>query len=383
MTTDDHIRLHWYLPSSGETRQFRQGGTNVVLPDRDSAGPGGFRAPTLSYLTEIALAVEEAGCTSVLVPTGSSCEDPWIVSSVLLAHTRTLRFLVALHPRTQHPLLTAHHAATFQRLAGHGRLALNVVTGEPGWEARRYGDHGDKAAQYARTEEFLRIVRPLLAGESVDHTGEYFATRDASVTAPGRDLPAEPPEIWFGGSSEYARPVAARHADVYLSWLEPLDMITEKIKWLTEAVPEGRPAPRFGLRAWLLSRDTAEQAFADAERHLAGVDPAHAARARALLGARDSVGQARGQSLLEGAGLDDLDSLHVAPNLWGGFGLLAGGSALAFVGSHAEVADRLEEYRDIGVSEFILSGFPNLEEAHWLSDGLAPELRRRGLLASR
>lgn len=98
MTTDDRIRLHWYLPNSGETRQFRQGGTNVVPPDQDSAGPGGFRTLTLSYVTEIAPAMEEAGCTSVLVPTGSSCEDLWIVSPVLLAHTRTLLFLAAPHP---------------------------------------------------------------------------------------------------------------------------------------------------------------------------------------------------------------------------------------------------------------------------------------------
>lgn len=253
-----------------------------------------------------------------------------------------------------------------------------MVTGEQGWEARRYGDHGDKAVRYARTEEFLRIVRPLPAGASVDHTGECFATQDACVTAPGRDPPAEPPVIWFGGSSEYARPVAAQYADVRLSWLEPLNMIVEKIKWPAEAVREDRPAPRFGLRTWPLSRDTAEQAFADAEQRLAGIDPAHAVQARALLGARGSVCRAGRRSLLEGAGVEDLDSLHVAPRLWGGLGLLVGGSASAFVGSHSEVADRLEEYREIGVGDFILSGFPNLEEAHWLSDGLAPELRRAG-----
>lgn len=380
MSPIDRIGLHWYLPSSGETRELRQGGTNVVLPEWRSEQTAHFRAPTLSYLTQIALAVEEAGCTSVLVPTGSSCEDPWIVASVLSSYTRTLRFLVALHPRTLHPLTTAHHAATFQRLAGAGRLALNVVTGEPGWEARRYGDHEDKAGQYARTEEFLRIVRLLLAGETVNDTGKYFSAQDASVIAPRRPLSGDPAEVWFGGSSEYARPVAANHADVYLSWLEPLDMIAEKIAWLNEVVPDHRPPLRFGLRAWLLTRDTSERAYAEAEAHIAGIDPAHVERTQALLGARASVGQARGQSLLVGASVDDPSSLHIAPNIWGGFGLLAGGSALGFVGSHSEIADRIAEYRDLGIGEFILSGFPNLEEAHWFSDGLAPELRRRGLL---
>ena len=76
-------------------------------------------------------------------------------------------------------------------------------------------------------------------------------------------------------------------------------------------------------------------------------------------------------------------SLEVAPNLWAGVGLVRGGAGTALVGSHEEVADRIEEYAALGIDEFILSGYPHLEEAHWVAEGVMPVLRNRGRLAVR
>ena len=371
------IGLHWYLPTAGEARSFQGGGTNVHVPV-ELQTDAGFRAPSLSYLTQIALGLEETGFESVLVPTGSYCEDPWVVASALVAQTSTLRFLVALHPRTTTPALTAHQAASFQRIS-KDRLALNVVTGEPGAEARRHGDGGDKAAQYSRTNEFLSVVRALGAGETVDFVGENYRVEGATLAGARRPTPQTPPEIWFGGSSDQALPVAGAHADVYLSWLEPLDQLAEKIARVREAAAVFGREPRFGVRSWVLARDTDDEAFAAAQAHLDGLDDARLAATRPLLLARESVGQQRGQALLEHADHRDPASLVIAPNLWGGFGLLAGGPALGFVGGYAEIADRFEEFAALGVSDFILSGFPNLEESRWVGEGLIPELRRRGL----
>ena len=371
------IALHWYLPTAGEARSFQGGGTNVHVP-AELQTDAGFRAPSLSYLTQIALGLEETGFESVLVPTGSYCEDPWVVASALVAQTSTLRFLVALHPRTTTPALTAHQAASFQRIS-KGRLALNVVTGEPGAEARRHGDTGDKAAQYGRTNEFLAVVRALGAGETVDFAGENYRVEGATLAGARRAAPQTAPEIWFGGSSDFALPVAGAHADVYLSWLEPLDQLAEKIARVREAAAVFGREPRFGVRSWVLARDTDDEAFAAAQAHLDGLDDARLAATRPLLLARESVGQQRGQALLERADHRDPASLVIAPNLWGGFGLLAGGPALGFVGGYAQIADRFEEFAALGVSEFILSGFPNLEESRWVGEGLLPELRRRGL----
>ncbi|MET0812516.1 MAG: LLM class flavin-dependent oxidoreductase [Microbacterium sp.] len=375
--TENGTRLHWYLPTAGESRDVLRGGTNVYPVDAEHVRSP-FRQPSLSYLTQVALAVEEAGLDSVLVPTGSYCEDPWIVAASLAAATRSLRFLVAQHPRTTTPAYAAHRAATLQRLSG-GRLALNVVTGEPGAEAWLHGDFGDKEDQYARTAEFLDIFRSLSRGETVDRAGRHYTVRDGRLRGlRGVDAaPAASPEVWFGGSSTYAGDVAAAHADVYLSWLEPIDQLAEKIEWIRDlAAAQGRTV-RFGVRAWILVRDSDEDAEKAALSLLDGATAEQLARSREQLLSRQSVGQQRGQAHLADSDLRRPESLWIAPNVWGGFGLVAGGPALGFVGSFDAVAERFADYERIGVSEFIVSGFPNLEETRWVADGLVPALARR------
>ncbi|KAA9106378.1 LLM class flavin-dependent oxidoreductase [Microbacterium rhizomatis] len=372
------LGLHWYLPTAGESRDTLRGGTNVYPVDGEPAGAP-FRRPSLSYLTQVALAVEEAGFDSVLIPTGSYCEDPWIVAAALAGVTRDLRFLVAQHPRTTTPAYAAHRAATLQRLSGD-RLALNVVTGEPGAEAWLHGDFGDKEDQYARTGEFLDIYGALFRGETVNRDGRHYRVRDGKLARPrsGDGLPPAP-EVWFGGSSEYAGTVAAAHADVYLSWLEPLDQLAEKVEWIRSlAAAQGRTV-RFGVRSWILVRDTDAEAERAALALLDGATPEQLAQSRTQLLSRQSVGQQRGQAHLNDADLRRPDSLWIAPNVWGGFGLVAGGPALGFVGGFDHVADRFAEYARVGISEFIVSGFPNLEETRWVADGLVGALSRTAL----
>jgi alkanesulfonate monooxygenase len=148
----------------------------------------------------------------------------------------------------------------------------------------------------------------------------------------------------------------------------------------------GRPADRplrFGIRFHAITRDTAEEAWAEAGRLLAGMDPDAVAAARADFATTASVGQQRMAQLSAAAGdvaPDDPRALEVSPNLWAGVGLVRGGAGTALVGSHAEVADRIEEYARLGFEEFILSGYPHLEEAFRVGEGLLPELRRRGML---
>jgi alkanesulfonate monooxygenase len=133
---------------------------------------------------------------------------------------------------------------------------------------------------------------------------------------------------------------------------------------------------RFGIRLHAITRETSEEAWAEADRLLAGLDPEDIARAQEVQRASQSEGQRRMTALHGGR----TDALEIAPNLWAGVGLVRGGAGTALVGSHQEVADRIEEYHDLGIDEFILSGYPHLEEAYRVGEGVIPELRRRGLI---
>ena len=134
---------------------------------------------------------------------------------------------------------------------------------------------------------------------------------------------------------------------------------------------------RFGIRLHVISRDTADAAWAEAARLLAHVSDADIAAVQAGLNRSESEGQRRMLELNGGS----RDGLTVAPNLWAGVGLVRGGAGTALVGSHAEIADRIEEYAALGVTEFILSGYPHLEEAYWFGEGVLPVLAARGLWA--
>ncbi|MDX8049178.1 LLM class flavin-dependent oxidoreductase [Lentzea sp. BCCO 10_0798] len=129
-----------------------------------------------------------------------------------------------------------------------------------------------------------------------------------------------------------------------------------------------------------VSRDTSAEAWASAAKLLDALDPAAVAKAQAQLGASESVGQQRMLALHGGDLSRGVRGLEIYPNLWAGVGLVRGGAGTALVGSHSEVADLIEEYHSIGIDEFVLSGYPHLEEAYWFGEGVRPLLKQRGLL---
>ncbi|MBB5874138.1 alkanesulfonate monooxygenase [Allocatelliglobosispora scoriae] len=359
--------FHWFLPTGGDSRTVDVGvhGTTIGA----SSAAAGTRPPTLDYLGQLARAADTLGYTGVLTPTGAHCEDAWVVTAALIAQTRRLRFLVALRPGLVEPVLAAQMAATFQRLSG-GRVLLNVVAGGSDEEQRGYGDRLGHDDRYQRAAEFLDVVRRAWSGESFDHTGKHYTVEGGHLRRP----PDPVPEVYLGGSSPAAVEVAARHADVYLTWGEPVDQVAAKVQRVRAAAAEHGRAPRFGIRLHVIARDTAERAWADADRLIAGLDDETIAARQAALRLLASDGQRRMLDLHGG----DRDRLVVGPNLWAGIGLVRGGAGTALVGSHAEIADRIEDYRRVGIDEFILSGYPHLEEAYAFAEGVRPLLLPTG-----
>lgn len=365
------VRLHWFLPTNGDSRTDLSLGNAVgAHGSRIEARPDSARAGDIGYMSQVARAAEQLGFEAALTPTSSWCEDAWVMTAALSQLTTSFKYLVAFRPGLVSPTLAAQMAATYQRVSGE-RLLLNVVVGGDAIEQRRYGDWSEKEERYARAAEFLAIVRQLWSGEEVEFAGRHYRVEGARLLDP----PAWP-EIYLGGSSPAAIECAAEHADVFLTWGEPPEQVEEKLAAVGRAAERAGRELGFGIRLHAISRDSAEEAWAVAERMLAGLSAEQIGEAQAIQRLSESEGQRRMTALHDGK----TASLEVSPNLWAGVGLVRGGAGTALVGSHEEVADRIAEYHELGIDEFILSGYPHLEEAYRVGEGLIPVLRSRGLV---
>ncbi len=368
------VHLHWFLPTNGDSRTDLSLGNAVgAHGSRIDASGADDRRPDIGYIGQVARAAEQLGFEAALTPTSSWCEDAWVMTAALTQLTSSFKYLVAFRPGLQSPTLAAQMAATYQRVSG-GRLLLNVVVGGDQVEQIRYGDRAPKDERYARAGEFLRIVRELWSGETVDFRGEHLQVEGARLLDP----PAWP-DIYLGGSSAAAIDIAAEQADVFLTWGEPPEQVAEKLGLVRARADRAERQLRFGIRLHVITRESSEEAWAVADRLLSGLSPERIESAQAIQKVSESEGQRRMSALHNGS----TAALEVAPNLWAGIGLVRGGAGTALVGSHEEVAERVAEYHELGIDEFILSGYPHLEEAYRVGEGLMPALRARGLLGER
>ncbi|MDV6270988.1 LLM class flavin-dependent oxidoreductase [Rhodococcus globerulus] len=367
------LDFHWFLPTYGDSRLIVGGGHGTP-----AGVAGGDRRASISYLSSIVRAAEEFGFVGALTPTGAWCEDAFLTTAMLARESEKLAFLVAFRPGLISPTLAAQMAATFSRHAP-GRILLNVVTGGEAHEQRSYGDHLGKDDRYARADEFLSVVRRLWAGETVTHKGRFLDIEGATLPS----LPDPVPPLYFGGSSPAAGPVAAEHSDVYLTWGEPPPAVAEKIAWIRELAAQRGRSIRFGIRLHVITRDTAAEAWAQADNLVGALGEDVVAAAQEGLARSESEGQRRMLALHESnrrsGDWRQARNLEITPNLWSGVGLVRGGAGTALVGSHSEVTDRIAEYAALGIDEFVLSGYPHLEELYWFGEGVLPQLRARGL----
>ena len=338
-TTPD---IFWFLPSSGDTRYLGTSDTG--------------RAPSLDYLRDIAVTADRLGYDGLLIPTGASCQDPWVVAASLIHATQRIKLLVALRTSVSGPTVAARQAATLDQALG-GRLLLNVVPGGDAAELAADGAFFSHDGRYENADEFLTIWRRLLSGEVVDFAGKHIRVEGARNYHPPVQKPYPP--LYFGGSSDAAHDLAAKHVDAYLTWGEPPAQVAEKIADVRARAARHNRTLRYGLRLHVIVRETEAETWAEADRLISRLTDADIAAAQAGYAKMDSVGQARMAALHGGR----RDRLVVAPNLWAGVGLVRGGAGTALVGAPEQVAERLREYQALGVDTFVLSGYPHLEES--------------------
>ena len=347
------MEIFWFIPTNGDFRQLNN--------------PTGSRPATYNYCKQIAQAVDDLGYSGVLIPTGKTCEEGFIVASTLVPLTKNLKYLVAIRPGLMSPSFAARLSSTLDRFSD-GRLLINVVAGGDPVEMAGEGVFLTHDERYELTDEFLTIWRKLFEEEEVNVQGDYLRIEGGQL--PYQTVQKPYPPLYFGGSSAVAMNVAAEHIDVYLTWGEPPQQVEKKINKMRElAKAQGRTV-KFGIRLHVIVRRTEEEAWRAAEQLIEYVDDETIANAQNVFKRMDSEGQRLMTSLHEG----DRSRLEVSPNLWAGVGLVRTGAGTALVGDPDTVAARMKEYADLGIETFILSGYPHLEEAYTTAELLFPKL---------
>ena len=350
------MNIFWFIPLHGDGHYL---GTDH-----------GARTVDHGYMKQIAQAADRLGYGGVLLPTGRSCEDPWIAAASLIPVTERLKFLVALRPSIMSPTVAARQAATFDRLS-QGRLLVNLVAGGDSADLAADGTFLAHDARYDHAREFLEVWTRVLAGETVDYDGKYIQVKGARQLFPALQKPYPP--IYFGGSSDAAHELAAEKVELYLTWGEPLADVEKKFKDVRKrAAARGRKV-RFGVRFHVIPRETNDEAWAAAKSLIRYLDDATIAKAQTSLARMDSEGQRRMRALHGG----DPARLEIAPNLWAGVGLVRGGAGTALVGDGETIAHRLKEYEALGADTFVLSGYPHLEEVYRFAELVFPHIDYR------
>ena len=355
------MQMFWFIPTHGDSRYL---GTSE-----------GGRALSFDYLKQVAVAADSLGYEGVLIPTGRSCEDPWVIASSLIGATQRLKFLVAVRPGLHQPSLAARIAASFDRLSG-GRLLINLVTGGDRVELEGDGVFLDHAKRYEQAAEFLRIWREILArsheGGTLDYEGEHLSVKGAKLLFPPLQKPYPP--VYFGGSSAPAHELAAEQVDAYLTWGEPPAEVARKVADVRERAARLGRTVRFGIRLHVIVRETEAAAWAAAEDLISRVKDETVVQAQAVFARMDSEGQRRMAALHQGGAKRSRAELEISPNLWAGVGLVRGGAGTALVGDPQTVADRIQEYAALGIDTFVMSGYPHLEEAYRFAELVFPLL---------
>jgi alkanesulfonate monooxygenase len=377
------IDVYWRLPLHG-----CKGSVDIGRANRGDWSPPriGNLAPGFAsgesdgssytdHLADIARAAEISGFCGGLLVSFPNTDDPWAVAPALLRETKTFRFMIAFQPGFLAPAHAARLSATLQRASG-GRLVYNIITGGGGPAQLWWGDRVAHDDRYARTSEFLDVLKGFWRGAPFSHQGRFYQIENGGL-APA--LAAQPlPEIYFSGSSDAAIAAAGRHADYYLSHLEPFDSLREKLDRVRERTAKEGRAARFALRFDILARRTAEEAWREVARGWDVVSQRAAARDERAVG--DAVGFARQRTFRPETvrGYADLNvDTHVAPGLWGGFNLLRGGPAIGVVGSYEQAAAWLDRYLSAGIDAFVLAGTPHLEEAYRVGEEVLPLVKGR------
>lgn len=320
------------------------------------------------YVRAFAQAHESAGFDRILVPHHSTGPSAAQTIAYASAVTDRIHFMLAHRPGFVAPTLAAREIATLDQFSG-GRLGVHFISGGSDDEQKRDGDYLSHDERYARTDEYLQILRRVWTEDRpFDHEGTYYKFAQAYSEVKPAQKPHVP--IFFGGASSAALEVAGKHADIYALWGESLAQVRELIDSVrAAAAPHGRQQ-RFSVSFRPILAGTEAQAWARAETILADARRLREAAGLGAGGPQQSEGARRLLAAAE-------QGSRVDKRLWTEIAKLTGARAntTALVGTPEQVADALLDYYDLGVTTFLIRGFDPLEDATDYGRELIPRVR--------
>lgn len=344
--------------------------------------PEGQRRIRLEDVKALAAAMDRLPYTGALISTTG--HNTWVLGSAAAAMTEKFRPLLAIRPQFISAAELANMAISFDDLF-EGRLLINVINSEtPLW--RQHGIFLENDERHDLHAEYWELFERLVSGERVTYEGKYVRAENAVGNPWLKPYRPEIP-LWFSGSSEKALDVIARFASAYLTFAEPVEQMSAKVRdVLDRAAAVGRPAPRIGLRTSLVIGETDADAWAKADRLLGVTSRATLERKLGVIakggnGGGTSVTQSRIFAHIPERGLEAIRSgqvptsardLAADDNLWPGMSLLQQGPPMALVGGYESIAQRLKEYQAAGVEIFILDSLPLLEGAYEVAEHILP-----------
>lgn len=355
------LNIFWFIPTFGDSRYL---GSKIES-----------RVSDFDYVKQVAVAADTLGFDGVLIPTGRSCEDPFVVASSLIGVTQRLKFLVALRPGLFQPALAARISSTLDRFS-NGRVAFNLVAGGDKEELEGDGLFQDSDERYEAAAEFIDLWKDILKAsyekKLVNFDGKHYKTVNSKLLYPPVQRPHPP--LFFGGSSQKAHELAAQKVDLYITWGEAPKAVKAKIEDVkTKAAKYGRTV-RFGIRLHIIVRETEAEAWEAAEKLISKLDDEKIKASQNALTKLDSEGQRLMSALTNNGKARTREELEISPNLWAGIGLVRGGCATALVGDPQTILKRINEYADLGIDTFVFSGYPHLEESFRVAELLFPLL---------
>jgi alkanesulfonate monooxygenase len=359
MRSQRPLRFHWSLSQAGNP--FRRAEAMAAMSGM----------PDFAAQRELCLRAEESGIESMLMAIGFTRPDPMLLTVALGRVTRSIGFMIACRPSLVSPPFFVQQFNTVSQLLA-GRVSVNFVAGHTPSELGYYGCFLEHDERFDQADEFLAICRALWrlpAGtDGVDFEGRHYHVEAGRLGTPFRGRGRDEPEVYLGGNSGQASARAARHADCLFRFAEPPEELADRLE---HVLAEGKEV---GLLVALIARSTRTEAVASADEIVARLGETARAAHREFERNTDSVAFTATYELSRRNA-----SGWLTDTLWSGAVPYLGAPAIALVGSAAEVAEALIEYKRIGVSQFLFSGWPDLDEMIFFGREVLPLVRRREL----